>query len=731
MTASLLCAGVRCAACGWLIESCISNQPGVVSIAVDPVTARTELVWKPEEVQLSEILAQLAQLGYTPHPYTEDASERAAVKERRQSLRRLIVAGLGMMQVMSFAVAMYAGALQGIDPEIEDFLRIISLLVATPIVFYAGAPFFARAWHGLCARRLGMDVPVSLAIGCAYLASTWNTFIGSGPVFFDSATMFVFFLSAARHLEMSGRHRALNLTGALACHLPQIATRMIAGAPETVGVMELNIGDQVRIQPGGALPVDGILLTESARVDEAVLTGESDPVMKKIGDTMVAGSINQYNAIVIEVSRIGAATMMAQIGRLITDARDHKPKFVQLADRIASFFVGGVLIAATIAGTFWFSHEPARAFEIVLAILVVTCPCALALATPAAYSVATSSLAARGFLIRKVDALQTLSQITDAIFDKTGTLTLHEGGSLRTHTLVDIPDDEAIELASILEAESEHPLARIFSQPRNAARGTGIRAVPGSGVEGHIDGQRYRIGSLAFATEPLGEEAPRVVPDLDRPVFFLANQTRLIAQFSVAETVRPGSSGLIADLSAAGITTTILSGDRDGPVRAVAQALDISSVYSTKSPQAKLELIKRFQQEGRIVAMIGDGINDSPVLAGADVSIALGSGTSLAQYSADCLLLGTSLDTLRIAIEQARKTSTVVRQNLAWAIGYNLIALPLAATGMLAPWMAAIGMSASSLIVTTNAWRLSRIRQVRPEKPNTAACCSKMAKASG
>ena len=417
-SAHLLLQGVRCAACAWLIDGAITTLPGVKSIAVDPVTTRAVLTWRPDEVRLSALLANLARLGYTPFPYTEDDADRVAVEERRAGLKRLIIAGLGMMQVVSFAVAMYAGAFDNMDADIREFLRLVSLVVATPVVFYSGGPFFARAWRSVRERALGMDVPVSLAIGFAYAASVWNTFVGSGEVYFDSATMFVFFLSGARYLEMIGRHRALSLTGSLARHLPGTATRLVDGRAEEVGVMELEAGDRLLVQPGKALPADGRLLSTEARLDESVLTGEATPIRKQAGDPVVAGSINLTHAAEIEVERVGAETVMAQIGRLVTDARERRPRLVEVSDRVASWFVAGVLCVATIVAWAWWQIDPARTFEVVLAVLVVTCPCALALATPAVFTVATSALARRGFMIRRPGALQALSQATDVVFDK-------------------------------------------------------------------------------------------------------------------------------------------------------------------------------------------------------------------------------------------------------------------------------------------------------------------------
>jgi len=703
--AQLLVQGVRCAACSWLIERAMGGVPGVREISVDPLTTRMRMRWDPAQATLSALLARIAVLGYDPYPFTEDATDRAAILERRAALRRLIVAGLGMMEVMSYATAMYAGALQDMDPAIQQFFRLISLLVATPVVFYAGAPFFRGAWRGLRSRRPGMDLPVALAVAAAYSASVWNALRGTGEVYFDSAVMFVFFLSAARFLEMSGRHRALSLTGALARHLPRVATRLVDGRPEPVGVVELAPGDRILVQPGHSVPVDGVLESESARVDESLLTGESRPVRKAAGDEVVAGSINLLGAATLRVERVGASTVLAQISRLISVAREERPRLVQVTDRVGAWFVVGVLVLAAAVGALWSLVDAGRAFEIVLAVLVVTCPCALALATPAAFTVGMSALARQGVLLRRAGALEALSRAGALVFDKTGTLTEHVAGIHRVEPLGACRADEALALAAALESRSEHPLARAFPRHEGDARVEDVRAVPGQGLEGTVDGVPLRIGTRAFA---LGTAEAGADQDAEQQSVWLAGPQGAIARFDIAEQVRPGAAEAAAELQSLGIEVVIASGDQPGPVRAAARRLGVAGWHAGLQPADKLALVRTMQAGGRIVGMVGDGINDGPVLAGADVSVAIGTGTSLAQHSADCILMGTGLGALPAAVRHARRTMRIVRQNLWWALGYNVVAVPLAALGLIAPWVAALGMSASSLLVTFNALRLGR-----------------------
>jgi Cu2+-exporting ATPase len=713
--AQLLIHGVRCAACGWLIEQALGRIAGVRELAVDPLTTRARLRWDPAIVPLSELLRRIAALGYDPAPFTIDATEDAAARERKAALRRLIVAGLGMSETMSYATAMYAGALADMDADIQYFLRVVSLLVATPVVFYSGAPFFRGAWRGLVNRRPGMDLPVAIAIAAAYAASVWAALSHSGEVYFDSAVMFVFFLSAARFLEMSGRHRALGLTGALAQHLPTVATRLADGRSETVGVVELMPDDRVLVQPGQNFPVDGILESDAARVDESLLTGESRPVRRQRGDRVLAGSINLLQSAIVRVERIGTDTLLAQIGRLVTAAREERPRLVQIADRVGAWFVTGLLVVAAAVGFAWWMVEPERAFEVVLAVLVVTCPCALALATPAAFAVGTGVLARRGFLLRRAGAIEALSRITDMLFDKTGTLTEHVSGIQRIEVLGAGSAAEMLALAAGLEAHSEHPIARAFPRNETLPEVADVRAVPGAGIEGRVDGRLFRIGTREFAAG-LQESAavPAGAPAAVAQSVYLGGAQGLMARFEIAERIRPGTLAAMRALRNLGVGIAIASGDQPGPVRAVARQLSVEVFHSEMRPESKLELVRSMQRDGRVVAMIGDGINDSPVLAGADVSVAMGNGATLAQHSADCMLIGTDPLALAEAVRVSRRTMRVVRQNLAWALAYNIIGVPLAAFGLLAPWVAAIGMSASSLLVTFNALRLSRLAPAPP-----------------
>jgi len=708
-TADLLIQGVHCAACTWLIENTLSRIAGVRSIEVNPVTTRAALCWDPSKVNLAALLQEIDRIGYTPVPFTAQATQRATEKEARHALRRLLLAGLGMMQVSSYAIAMYAGAFQGMDPSIHEFFRLISLLVATPVVLYSGAPFFAGFWRAFQARHMSMDVPVSIAIAAAWSASVWNTFLGTGEVYFDSATMFVFFLSGTRYLEAAGRHRAFDLTHALAQHIPSTTVRLTESGREEIGVPELEQGDVVLVAKGTAFPADGILLDSDAEVDESMLTGESMPVARQAGDTVAAGTLNAGNtALKVRVDRLGKDTVLAQIGRLVMQAGSNRPELVQITDRIASVFVSVVLLIAVATGIYWWQIDASRAFPIVLSILVVTCPCALALATPAALTIATSALARKGFLIRRGQALQTLAKVNHVVFDKTGTLTENALQIEQTVTGKTSTSEFALNVAASLEASSAHPIARAFRQRNDVKPAEHLLHVAGGGLEGRVGSEIFRIGTADFAGALSSAQGSELRTDnAKQRTVYLGSNRGLLARFTISEKLRTGAAELLRRLMQLGIRVTVASGDQYPAVAAMAARIGATDCRGGMLPEDKLALVRELQGKGEIVAAAGDGINDSPVLAGANVSIAMGNGASIAQHSADCIWLGHQLTDLDSAFVIARRTMHIVRQNLAWALAYNLTAIPLAMTGMLAPWMAALGMSLSSLLVMLNALRLS------------------------
>lgn len=701
--ATIYVGGMYCSACSWLIETTLGKQPGVASAEVNPITHRLRLRFPAEGSQFSSYLATLANLGYQPQPMSPEGAARPEVTEQRTALKRLLVASLGMMQVMMFAVGLYAMDFQGIDAEMQHFLRLVSFFVTTPVVFYAARPFFTSAWRGLVARRPGMDLPVSIAVGSAYAASIYSTFTRGEAVWFDSVTMFVFFLTLGRFLEMRARHRSIDRGVALSSLLPNTTIRIDEGVQSTVPVSQLAAGDTVLIRAGESIPADGTLASGSTTVDEALLTGEARPQVKGIGDELSAGSINLDNMIEMTVTTTGGDTTLGTISRLSERARYARPAFVTLADRIASYIVVALLLVAACVAVFWYFADPERAFVITLSVLVVTCPCALALATPAAFAAAGSRMSQLRLLVTNGNAIESLSRVTLAVFDKTGTLT--EGKPRITAVFVTDnawTEKDCRRIAAALESVSTHPLASAFALADELPVVSSQQIEVGQGISGVIDARQWRLGNAAFVGGGIATE------DSSATHVFLSVDGNAVAWFELEDELRPDAGKTLESLRGLGITPALVSGDNRMAVATIAAKLGIDDVHYECTPQDKLAIIEAAQQRGERVVMIGDGINDAPVLAGADTSVAPAHGALLAQTSADVIMLGESLAPLTTAVEMSRKTMRIVRQNLAWAIVYNALALPLAAAGFVPPWLAAIGMSASSLVVVLNALRLNR-----------------------
>lgn len=704
--------GMYCTACVWLFDNGLKRLARIESASVSPATHRAVIRWEADSLKFSELLDAISQIGFKPSPVgagqTADGKEEAS----KQALKRLIVAAAAGMQVMMFAVALYAGDYFGIDGSIENFLRIISLLVTVPIVFYSARPFFAGAWRGLQARSPGMDLPVSIAIGAAFIASTYATWIKEGDIYFDSVAMFVLFLSATRFLEMRARHRSDDHALALARLLPDTAIRISHGDSETVVLDLINKDDILSIRPGDVIPVDGELVSGQLSVDESMLTGESYPVQHEAGEMVFAGAIVNSGNATVRVVKTGASTSLAEIGRMLERAKADRPPIALLADRIATRFVVAVLFVTSGAAVTWYLIEPGRAFEVALATLVVTCPCALSLATPAAIAAATARLARSGFLLVRSRILDVFTNASVIVFDKTGTLTEGRPVVLETRLLSgrQTEANNYLQLGAAIETASEHVLARAFAKyyTTGSYDPKEVRVVPGRGVEATVAGKTYRIGEWQFVADL--SNASRVIEQSDdrHTEVYLGDEAELLARFTIGDKLRADAADSIAALKQRGYLPIIASGDRESAVRFTAERLGIDVWHAGLTPAGKLELIQKIRAEGTPVMMVGDGINDAPVLAAADASIALDAGTALARASADAVSLGSRLRIIVTATEIAQDTRRIIRQNIAWAIIYNVTAVPLAVGGFLAPWMAALGMSLSSFVVVLNALRLHR-----------------------
>ena len=716
--ASLLLEGITCAACIWLNEQHIGKLPGVIAVDINYASRRARVRWDESRIKLSDVLRAVAAIGYRAYPYDAAKNEEISRNERRGAMWRLWVAGFGMMQVMMYAYPVYI-ADGDMTADVENLMRWASLILTIPVVFYSSAPFFRNAWRDIKLKRVGMDVPVALGVGLAFAASCWATFIQGGEVYFDSVTMFVFFLLGGRYLEMTARQKALSVTEALTKLLPAFAQKMLnfpADREATqVVVADLRVGDHVLVRPGDIVPADGRVVEGISCANEALLTGESLPVPKQPGDPVTGGSVNAESPLVVRVVQVGEGTRLSAIIDLMERASLEKPRFVDIADRIARYFVVALLVVAGLTALGWYFVEPSRALWITVSVLVVTCPCALALATPIALTVAAGSLARDGLLVTRGHAIETLARATHFVFDKTGTLTTGQMHLRDILVLGKMAKEDCLNLAAALEQASEHPLAMAI---RHAAPGdTRFQGVdplsePGQGIEAVITGQRYRIGRPDYALAISGASLPDAAAEWlesGDTVVLLADGQGALALFRIGDQLRPEAKTLMADLHKAGRKIVLLTGDSPAVANRVAAELGIEDVRAGMTPAGKHACVTELQAAGAIVAMVGDGVNDAPVLAQAQVSVAMGSGAQLARTQSDFVLLSEKLGHLHKGLGRAGFALVVIRQNLWWSFAYNVVALPAAIAGYVTPWMAGIGMSLSSLLVVANSLRIQRL----------------------
>ncbi|MBV8159001.1 MAG: cadmium-translocating P-type ATPase [Dyella sp.] len=696
---TLLTDGMRCAACAWLIDRALQRVDGVLDVGANAVTGRIRIAWDPARVALSSVLERLALLGYRPYLANGAVQEREKLAERRRWLLRLGIAGLGAMQTMMLSEALYLDFNHHMALYTRDFFRWVTFLVCTPVVFYSGWPFLLGAWREWRERRPGMDMLVAGSTLLAYLASAAETVRGGAHVWYDAAAMFVFLLLCARMLEHRARRIASSQVDALARARPALAVRERPdGTRESVPLAALQVGDVACMAAGEAVPADGVLLDEEAMFEEALLTGESHPVAKAQGAQVFAGTVCRETPARIEITRVGTATRLSQLTRLVEQAQAHRPPLARMADRVGTWFVVALLLASVAVFIGWRIHDPSRAFEVTLSLLVISCPCALSLAVPAALAATHGALARLGVLSLRAEGLDSLARATDVVFDKTGTLTRIDPAVGEIRTFGEMAAGEAMAVAAALERDSGHPIAAAFASVPTLHAASGLKVHAGQGLSGRVNGRDWRLGRGPFAA---GQD--------DDGRLWLGDGACAVACFTLEERMRPDARVAVNALRELGLRIHLASGDAPGAVERLTRQLHIDDAHARQSSEDKLALVRKLQAEGRVVAMVGDGLNDAPVLAGADVSLAMGEGASLAQRAADMVLTAPSLLRIPAAVQLARRTQRIIRQNFAWAVGYNLLALPLAVMGQVTPSLAALGMALSSLMVTANALRLMRV----------------------
>ena len=704
---SLSIDGITCAACAWLIEHKVKQLTGVSQVLVNSTTQRAMISWDKRTVKLSDILGQISRIGYQAAPYQVDEQELNNKLNSRKFLLRLGLAGFATMQVMMFALALYTGYFTDLDVQYRDYFRWVSMIFATPVVLYSAQPFYFSAIRTLLSGKLNMDVSVSIAIGGAYVASCFATVNGTGEVYFESVSMFTFFLLLGRYFEQKARQKASVSSSNLHKLVPLTAHLVNDNGQEEIPAKKLRLNDVILVKPGEMIAADGVVIEGHTSINEAMLTGEQMPIEKTVASQVYAGTINVDQPIKVSVTALGQDQLVAEIIRLQELASNTKPAIALLADKLSRYFSGTILTIATITYLVWHQISPEDAFWVTLSVLVATCPCALALATPTAVTCATAIFTRLGIITRKAGVFEKLPQIKHIVFDKTGTLTCGTLSIGQTQCMADLTKTQALAIAAALETGSHHPIAAAFAVfADNALVTEEVHHEVGFGVRGRIDGTDYLIGNAVFTGTSIDSRDPTQKIWLARSA---NNQLEVLASFEIQDNIRQDSKATVEMLKQQGCRISIASGDSSGHVHQLAKELGIDDVHSGLTPADKLALVTRLQQHTR-VAMFGDGINDAPVLAGADLSVAMGSGSAIAKNSADLILLGDHLSRFTQAVSVAKLTTQIIRQNLAWALGYNALILPLAVTGHVAPYIAAIGMSASSLIVVGNSLRLLRVK---------------------
>lgn len=704
---SLSIDGITCAACAWLIEHKVKQLAGVSQVLVNSTTQRAMISWDKRKVKLSDILGQISRIGYQAAPYQVDEQELNNKLNSRKFLLRLGLAGFATMQVMMFALALYTGYFTDLDVQYRDYFRWVSMIFATPVVLYSAQPFYFSAIRTLLSGKLNMDVSVSIAIGGAYTASCFATVNGTGEVYFESVSMFTFFLLLGRYFEQKARQKASVSSSNLHKLVPLTAHLVTENGQEEIPAKKLRLNDVILVKPGEMVAADGVVIEGHTNINEAMLTGEQMPIEKQQDQQVYAGTINVDQPIKVKVTALGQDQLVAEIIRLQELASNTKPAIALLADKLSRYFSGTILTIATITYLVWQQISPEDAFWVTLSVLVATCPCALALATPTAVTCATAIFTRLGIITRKAGVFEKLPQIKHVVFDKTGTLTCGTLSIGQTQCMADLTKTQALAIAAALETGSRHPIAAAFALfADNTLVAEQVHHEVGFGVRGRIEGTDYLIGNAVFTGARVDTQDPTQKIWLARSA---NEQLEVLASFEIQDNIRQDSKATIEILKQQGCRISIASGDSSGHVHQLAKELGIEDVHSGLTPAGKLALVTKLQQHTR-VAMFGDGINDAPVLAGADLSVAMGSGSAIAKNSADLILLGDHLSRFTQAVAVAKLTTQIIKQNLAWALGYNALILPLAVTGHVAPYIAAIGMSASSLIVVGNSLRLLRVK---------------------
>jgi len=704
---SLIIDGIRCASCIWLIERLIQKLPGIHSARVNFATHRVLIRFNREQVAAAEICRQLAAIGYLPRPYSQDELQRSAETEMRGLMIRFGTAAFLSLQLMGFSLALYAGYFQGIDPQTRLLLQYCAALVTTPVVFYSGFPFIRGAWLSLYNRQPNMDLLIALGSLSAYFYSLYALFTG-GEVYFDTAAMIITLILAGRLFEAGARRKASAGIDRLLKLAPARALRHEADSWVEVDSQQLQPGDLIQVKAGDRLPVDGVIHQGLTEIDESAVTGESLSIVKETGNRVVSGTLNLTGVIEVKVSAAASDSFVARIARIVEEAQTNKAPIQRLADRVATFFIPLVLLIAVATFCVWFREGQALLHAVT--VLVVACPCALGLATPTAVMVATGRAAEQGVLFRGGDILETAASVNLLAFDKTGTLTSGKPEVTRIFAFA-TGEPELLQLLASAEMGSRHPLA--LGIVRKAGEQNLVpelpltsKTHPGRGIEATLAAGRLLAGSRLFLEEQ-GVDLPQLATNGQSEVH-LAREGEYLGYVTLEDQLRPDAGQLLQALRQADYPTLLLTGDRWDVAGRICRELQIEKYQAELTPEMKACRITELSDAK--IMMVGDGINDAPALSRAAIGCAIAGSTDIAVESADLILTRPKLMNLLFALQLSKQSLRIIRQNLLWAFSYNLIAIPLAASGQLAPVFGAAAMAVSSICVLTNSLRLKRKR---------------------
>lgn len=723
--AQLMVDGIHCAACVWLIEKALERTPGIVRAEVNLVQHRLLLQWQPETVALSAILRRLAATGYAAVPFNSEHAEGRLKQRNRKLLFRMGFAGFGAMNIMWISIALYAGAFTGISIEDRHFFQWVSCAIATPVLLYSGGPILASAARGLYRGLLGMDLPIAIGALVTYAYSLWQTLLGGAHVYFDTVVSFLFVILIGRYLEAMARRNASSATLRLLELQPRMATRITAQGEERVAVRRLSPGDVLRIRPGDRVPADGVVVEGQSHIDEAMLTGESMPVHKHSGSRVAGGTVNIDAPLSVRVEKTGADTVLSRIIHLVESAQGSKARVQQLADRIVPWFVGATLLLASLTFLYWVRSDFDTALLAATAVLIITCPCALGLATPMAVAVSAGLAARHGVLVRNGEALESLSGISHVVLDKTGTLT---EGRMRVSEVHAGNAERLLRLAAAVERHYTHPLAMAICEAQEST-GTAyptsreVTLLSGMGVTGIVDdaGETIQVHAgnprlMQHIGLPIDAATDAAIRDIEQSMgaaVLVAAGGRLLGLLRIEDSLRTGAVELVSHLAGQGIGLTLLTGDSIAAATGMQQSLEKTTGVSIRViadvlPEDKLNEVLSLQAKGERVLMAGDGINDAPALAAADIGIAMGSGTDVSMECSDIVLMSSELARIPWAIELGRRTLATIRQNLALSLAYNIVLVPAAMAAWVTPVFAALAMPLSSLLVIGNAILIRR-----------------------